>query len=123
MNSSYLGKVFEDGEVIISQGESGDCMFIIQEGSVEVFVVKGGKEVTLATRTEGEFFGEMAIFEREVRSATVRAMGHVRVLTIDKKNILRRIQEEPSLAFNLIEELSHRVRRLSEEIANLKGDR
>jgi CRP-like cAMP-binding protein len=122
MESGSLGKVYEDGELIISRGERGDCMFVVQEGRVEVFVEKGGKEVRLAIRGEGEFFGEMAIFEHEVRSASVRALGRVRVLTIDKKNILRRIQEDPSLAFRLVEALSHRVRELSEEVAKLKGN-
>jgi len=122
MESGSLGKVYEDGELIISQGESSDCMFVVQEGRVEVFVEKGGKEVRLAIRGEGEFFGEMAIFEREVRSASVRALGRARILTIDKKNILRRIQEDPSLAFRLVEALSHRVRELSEEVAKLKGN-
>lgn len=122
MESGSLGKVYEDGELIISQGESSDCMFVVQEGRVEVFVEKGGKEVRLAVRGEGEFFGEMAIFEREVRSASVRALGRTRILTIDKKNILRRIQEDPSLAFRLVETLSRRIRELSEEVARLKGN-
>ena len=122
MNSGALGKEYGDGEIIITQGESGDRMYVIQEGELEVFVVRDGKEVRLAVRGQGEFVGEMAIFEREVRSANVRALGRVRVLTIDRKNILRRIQEDPSLAFRLIETLSRRVRELSEEVASLKGD-
>jgi CRP-like cAMP-binding protein len=121
VNQGSLGRVYEDGEIIMSQGERGNCMYVIQEGTVEVFVEKDGKEVRLAERGKGEFIGEMAVFEHEVRSATVRALGRVRLLTIDKKNILRRIQEDPSLAFRLVEVLSHRVRQLSEEVATLKG--
>jgi CRP/FNR family transcriptional regulator len=69
---------------------------------------------------KGEILGEMAVFERVTRSATVSALGEVRVLTVDKKNFLRRIQEDPSLAFRLVQMMSRRVRELSDEVARLK---
>ncbi len=116
-----LGKVYQDGEVIVRQGEVGDCMYVIQEGQVEVVLEKDGEEVRLAVRGEGEFFGEMAIFEREVRMATVRALGQARVLTIDKKNFLRRIHKDPSLAYHIVQTMSRRIRELSAEVAQLKG--
>jgi CRP/FNR family transcriptional regulator len=116
-----LGKTYKDGEIIISRGDEGDCMYVVQQGQVEVFVEKDGGEVRLAVRGEGEFFGEMAIFEREVRSASVRALGEARVLTVDKKNLMRRIHEDPSMAFRLIQAMSNRIRKLSEEVAGLKG--
>lgn len=121
MANGSLGKTFSDGEVIITEGDIGDCMYVVQEGQVEVFTVRGGKEVRLAVRGEGEFIGEMAIFEREVRSANVRALGPVRLLTIDRKNFLRRIHEDPSLAFRVVETMSRRIRELSEEVARMKG--
>ena len=116
-----LGKVYQDGEVIVRQGEVGDCMYVIQKGQVEVMLEKGGEEVRLAVRGEGEFVGEMAIFEREVRMATVRALGQARVLTIDKKNFLRRIHKDPSLAYRIVQTMSRRIRELSAEVAQLKG--
>jgi CRP-like cAMP-binding protein len=120
MEAGALGKTYQDGEIIIRQGEVGDCMFVIQEGQVEVLAERDDQEVLIAVREEGDFFGEMAIFERDVRSATVRACGEVRVLTVDKKNFLRRIHEDPSLAFRLVETMSGRIRALSEEVAQFK---
>lgn len=122
MDTGALGKVYQDGEIIIRQGEVGNCMYVIQEGKVEVLIEDSGQEVQLAVRNEGEFFGEMAIFERDVRSATIRALGQVRVLTIDKKNFLRRIHQDPSLAFRIVETMSSRIRELSIENAQLKGE-
>lgn len=121
MDTGALGKVFKDGEVIIRQGEVGNCMYVIQEGEVGVYIDQEGQEIQLAVRKEGDFVGEMAIFERDVRSATIRALGQVRVLTIDKRNFLRRISEDPSLAFRIVETMSSRIRELSEENAQLKG--
>jgi CRP-like cAMP-binding protein len=121
MDAGALGKVYQDGEVIIRQGDVGDCMYVIQEGHVEVVIERDSEEVHLAVRGEGDFFGEMAIFDREVRSATIRALGPVRVLTVDRRNFLRRIQADPSLAFHVVETLSLRVRELDNEVARLQG--
>jgi CRP/FNR family transcriptional regulator len=121
MANGALGKIYKDGEVIICEGEDGHCMFVIQEGEVEVII--GGdedQEIRLGVRGEGEFFGEMAIFDRDVRSATVRALGDARVLTVDKKNFMRRVHEDPSLAFRLVETMSRRIRELGEEVARLQ---
>ncbi|MBI2316165.1 MAG: cyclic nucleotide-binding domain-containing protein [Betaproteobacteria bacterium] len=123
MNAGGLGKTYADGQGIIKQGETGDCMFAIQSGRVEVVKVDKDGEVRVAVLEEGDIFGEMAIFEREVRSASVRALGEARVLTVDKKTFLRRVQEDPSIAFNLVRMLSRRIRRLSTEVAGLKAEK
>ncbi len=120
---SNLGKAYADGELIVKQGDGGGCMYVIQEGSVEVFVSRDGHEIPLAVRKAGDFFGEMAIFEREARSASVRAVGPVRVLSVDKRQLLSRIQDDPSLAYRVIQSMSKRIRDLSEEVARLKSER
>lgn len=123
METGVLGKLYHDSEVIVRQGEIGDCMYVVQAGKVEVLQEKGNKQVRLAVLSEGDIFGEMAIFEREVRSATVRAMGEVRVLTVEKKNFLRRIQEDPSLAFYVVKTMSQRIRELDAELVRIRGER
>lgn len=121
MKTSVLGKVYKDGDVIVHQGEAGDCMYEILEGIVEVLREKNGQETCLAVLSKGDFFGEMAIFEREVRSATVRAMGEVRAMTIDKKTLMRRISGDPSLAFRILEKMANRIREMDVEIERLKA--
>ncbi len=117
-----LGKVYHDGEVIIQEGEVAESLFVIQEGRAEVLVKKDGKEVRLRIAESGEILGEMAVIERGRRSATVRALGDVRVLTVDKKIFLRRISEDPSAAFRMLEDLSARVRELSIELAKARSE-
>jgi len=121
MGKGDLGKTYGDGEVITRQGDAGDCMFVIQQGKVQVLMEKDGFETPLRVASEGEFMGEMAIFDREERSATLRALGEARLLTIDKKNFLKRVHKDPSLAFRLVQTMSKRVRDLSEEVARLKA--
>lgn len=119
MSQGALGKVYHDREVIVRQGEAGDGLFVIQEGQLEILSENHGRETRLRVAGEGELIGEMAVFEREVRSATVRALGEARVLTVDRKNFLRRINEDPSLAFRLVETMSRRIRELSVEVVRL----
>jgi CRP-like cAMP-binding protein len=121
MKGGALGRVYEDGEEIIRQGDVGDAMYVIQEGRAEIVVDRGGRETRLRVAEAGELIGEMAIFEHEVRSATVRALGNARVLTIDRKNFMRRISEDPSVAFRIVETMSRRIRELSQEIARLRS--
>lgn len=118
MVGGALGKVYVDGENIIRQGETGDSMYVVQGGRVEVLQEsKKSGEQHLAFLNAGDFFGEMSVFEKEVRSATVRAAGEARVLKIDKRALLTRIREDPLLAMNLLKTMSHRIRRLNEEIS------
>ena len=121
MDKGRLGATYHDGEIIVRQGDVGDRMFVIQKGRAQVLVEKDGQETPIRVAQEGELIGEMAIFERHVRSATVRALGEVRVLTVDKKNFLKRIHEDPSLAFRVVQTMSRRVRELSDELARVKG--
>jgi hypothetical protein len=105
------GTHFTDREVIVTQGSSGDSMYVVQSGQVEVIhTTDAGEDQQLATLTAGEFFGEMAIFEDEVRSATVRAVGDARVLEVDKKTVEKRIQDDPRLAVNMLKTMSSRIR-------------
>ncbi|HSF99539.1 MAG TPA: cyclic nucleotide-binding domain-containing protein [Vicinamibacterales bacterium] len=117
MRSNELGTLYAPGEPIIRQGEMGDCMYVVQSGEVEVVQSKEGGEQRLAVLKAGDFFGEMAIFEHEVRSATVRASGEARVMKVDKRTLMRRMKEDPLLAFNLLQTMSRRIRKLSNEAA------
>ncbi len=119
METGALGKAYETGDLIFRQGEQSDCVYVIQEGKVEVFLEEAGKEVSLTLYREGDFLGELALFFKEIHSTSARSLGHSRVLTVDKKNFIRRIQEDPTIAFRLVQNLTHRVKELSEEISVL----
>jgi CRP-like cAMP-binding protein len=111
-----LGKCFKDGEIIYRQGERGDCMYVIQKGKVEVVHRDGDREFCLAEMTDGDFFGEMSLFEGETRGATVRAIGDTWVYTLERDSLFRRIDEDPSLAFRLIQQMSYRIRELETKL-------
>lgn len=120
MMTELLGKTYHPGEFIVRQGEIGDCMFVIQEGDVDVLKEENGTQTVVDTMHSGDIFGEMAIIDRTVRSSTVRASSEARIMTIDKKTFLRRIQEDPALALTVLKAMSQRVRNLDLEVASLK---
>lgn len=117
-----LGREYKNGEVIVRQGEPGNCMFVIQAGKVEAIAETDGRELRLRTLGANDFFGEMALFEEETRTATIRAVGPARVLTIDKKNFLGGIHEDPSLAFRIVQTMSHRIRDLTDRLAKYEEE-
>jgi len=121
MNRGLLGKVYHDGEVIVRQGDEGHCMYVVQDGEVEAVTYREGREIPLRVLGEGAIIGEMSLFDREVRSATVRAKGEARLLTIDKETLLRRVQEDPSLVLRIVKSMSRRVRELSDELARSRS--
>lgn len=120
---AILGKEYSDGDVIFRQGDTGTCMFVIQQGEVEVFVDSDdGHELILRRMGANDFFGEMALFEEATRTASARAVGSTRVLTIDKKNFLAGVHEDPSLAFRIVKTMSHRIRNLTDRLARYEED-
>ena len=116
-NMAGLGKEYKAGEVIFRQGDMGNCMFVIQDGEVEAIAESDGREFRLRTMGPNEFFGEMALFEKETRTATIRTTKPTRILSIDKKNFLGGIHEDPSLAFRIVQTMSHRIRDLTDRLA------
>jgi CRP-like cAMP-binding protein len=120
--SNGLGKTYRPGEIIVRQGDVGDCMYVIQDGDVEVLKEKNGTQTVVDTMHTGDIFGEMAIIDKTVRSSTVRASSLVRIMTIDKKTFVRRIQEDPSLALTVLKVMSRRVGKLDVEVATLKQE-
>ncbi len=113
-----LGKDYKDGDTIFEENSIGKEMYIILTGNAKVIKKKGGMETILATLEEGDFFGEMSLFDNNPRSATVKALGDVKVLEINQKNFLKKISRDPSLAFRMLEKMGQRIRKSDEIILN-----
>ncbi len=121
---SPLGKAYADGSTIIFQGEKADSFFIILEGQVEVVVDKPGsppQRVAILEKGGDDVFGEMACFDDLPRSATVRALGPARVLSIDRKGMLRWMREDPGTVLQILTKMSKRIRLLNDEIIGLRS--
>ena len=120
MKEGELGRVYSDGEIIFKEGDIGESMYVIQDGTIHIIKKAASGEVIIATLKSGEVFGEMALFDRLPRSASAKASGEARVLSIDKKKLFSSINRDPTLVFKLLDSMSQRIRKIDEELMKLK---
>ncbi|MEM8728147.1 MAG: FAD-dependent oxidoreductase [Chlamydiota bacterium] len=77
---------FETDEIIFQEGDVGDYLYIIVNGKVEVYRERGGSKNVIATLGKGEYFGEMALLNRQLRTATIHCLSPVDVLALKKRD-------------------------------------
>jgi small-conductance mechanosensitive channel/CRP-like cAMP-binding protein len=95
------GHVYAPGELIIRAGDTGASMFVIHRGSVDVKIDTNGTQRTINTLSEGDFFGEMALFTGEPRTAHVIAAEETEVLEIRKQAMKDLFETNPNLVQSL----------------------
>lgn len=117
-----LGKPYQPGDVLMQQGQINEGMHIILDGQVALMHEQDGKETFLGLRGTGEVLGETEILEKDSQMAKVVAVSPVRLLTVDKENFTRRINEDPSMAYRLFQLMSRRQRELSHEVVLLNQE-
>jgi CRP/FNR family transcriptional regulator, cyclic AMP receptor protein len=98
------------GKIIFQEGDKGVSMYIVLEGSVEIYVVLKGKEVILSTMKVGDFFGEMALFRDKPRSACARVIQDVRMAVIENKPQLEKfLVDNPLFASKMVNIMAQRL--------------
>jgi CRP-like cAMP-binding protein len=114
--SSHLNEQhFLAHEIIFSEGDFSQELYIVASGEVDIVKDYGGpQERSLNTLRSGDFFGEMAIFEGAPRSATVRATLESELLVLHPEKFKQTIFQKPDMAFEIFRELSARLRRREE---------
>jgi hypothetical protein len=100
------------GEVIFREGEPGDCLYLIVDGQVRV--TRG--ETLLRDQGPKSFFGEIAVLEDVSRTATITATSPLRLLRLDRDDLLRLMEELPGIAIGICRNLSRRVSELTERV-------
>ena len=104
---------YTENETVIRQGDSGDTVFLVVEGSVEVVKEKeDGTKRVLDRIDTGDAFGEMALLEGSGRSATIRTLKPCRFLTLHKQEFNETVMEYPGIALKICAVLSRRIRHL-----------
>jgi EAL domain-containing protein (putative c-di-GMP-specific phosphodiesterase class I)/CRP-like cAMP-binding protein len=78
-------EIFTSGQQIFKYGDAGDCAYLIEEGEVEVLIVKQGKEHRIRLIGKGELFGEVSLIDYQPRTATVRALERTVLVPIPRK--------------------------------------
>src|SRR6059036_2219459 len=86
---------FQPKEAIVREGTPGETMFVILEGTARV--TRGSR--LLRHLGPGEFFGDIAVFDRRARSGTVRADTHVRCLALHRDELRAAFEADPKMAW------------------------
>ena len=104
-------KTFSSGQSIFAEGDSGDGVYVVKDGLVEISVTLGQNlRRAFAQIGPGEMFGEMAVLELKPRSASATATKNTTVYFIPRGELLAMAERSPSLSLELLREISHRLR-------------
>jgi CRP-like cAMP-binding protein len=103
------------GAFVFREGESGEEMYIIQEGSVEILKQFGPSSKRLATLEAGDFFGEMSMLENRPRSASARVTTDAKLLPVDPSTFDQMLREYPEVAVRMLRSLCARMRKYEDE--------
>ncbi len=114
MNRSYA-----NDDMIFSEHEPGNELYIIQQGKVKITKVINDNEIMLAVLQPGDIFGEMALLDNKPRSASAIAYGDVVMLTVNRSNFEQMVISKPQIATRLIQLLSERIWIAHKQLSNI----
>jgi CRP/FNR family transcriptional regulator len=109
---------FEPGQAVFREGDSSDTCYVVRQGHLRAIRSHpDGRTITLATFGPGDIFGELAMFEDELRSATVEAIDETSVVGVLGPDMRRLMGEHPSIAARLVIALGRRLRETNERLS------
>jgi CRP-like cAMP-binding protein len=109
---------FEPGQVVFREGDASDTCYIVRDGHARAVRGHGdGRTITLATFGPGDIFGELAMFEDELRSATVEAIEQTSVVAVLGPDMRRLMAEHPQISTRLVIALGRRLRETNERLS------
>jgi CRP/FNR family cyclic AMP-dependent transcriptional regulator len=111
-------RTFEPSQIVFREGDASDTCYIVRSGRARaVREHPDGRTITLATFGPGDIFGELAMFEDELRSATVEAIQRTSVVAVLGPDMRRLMVEHPEISMRLVVALGRRLRETNERLA------
>jgi CRP/FNR family cyclic AMP-dependent transcriptional regulator len=111
--SALIPRELSAGEILFNQGDPGDELVIVEDGSVAIFMpVEGDSADVQPIRVfqPGEMLGEMALIDQKPRSLSARAEGSARILTLSGDDFRRILEQNPEMAISVMAGLNDRIR-------------
>ncbi len=119
---SEYERLLEPGDTIFDQGESGDHLYVIQAGEVELTRDGEAQERVVARLGPGDFFGELALVAGQPRSTRAQAVRPTRVLALDRDTLESMCLAQPEIAIRMIRILVSRLVEAETRLAMLGVD-
>lgn len=109
---------FNAGEVIFNERDRGDALYVVETGSVRIWVLdEDVEEVTLAELKPGEFFGELAVLDRGERSTSATAIVDTHLHRLSSDDFQQFLMEHPDVAIDVICEIGTRMRQTNQLVS------
>src|SRR5436305_347748 len=109
---------YKAGETIFNEHDRGDALYILEEGSVRIWVYdEDVKEVTLAQLKPGDFFGELAVLDRGERSSSATAITDIHLHRLSSDDFQKFLLEHPDASIDVICEIAARMRQTNQLVS------
>ena len=119
MEEAFDRAFFNTNETVFSLGDLGDCAFVIEEGCVEILSGLAPDQKRIALLTEGAIFGEIALLDRQPRSASVRDLVPTRLIRIDRMHVDEMLTRSDPVVQYLVRLLLVRIRNIQDHLGQL----
>jgi uncharacterized membrane protein len=113
-------RVYEPGEAIFHQGDLPEHLYVVESGAVDVVLPTRGEEIILASFEAGSFFGELAVFDSEKRTATARATVRSSLLCVPLRVVAQLVERHPACARHFMGVVIQRLRGADELLSRLQ---
>lgn len=120
LSRSLVRRRFNAGQTIFHLGDPGGLLYIVDTGKVKIYYPNAeGQEVTLAILGQNDFFGELALFDDEPRSATAETLEPTYTFTLAREEFIRYVGQNPDFAMKVMSTLAKRIRAMNEQISDV----
>ena len=116
-------ETFSDGDIIFEEGASGDWIYVVMHGEVEISKNIRGKKVVVDTLSEGDLFGEISFVDKQPRSAGARALGDVTLGVFDRNYLVEQFNKLPNNLRVIINAMARRLRKMTVVATNLASQK
>jgi CRP-like cAMP-binding protein len=113
-------ETFQDGQVIFTEGDNGDWIYVVDEGEVELTKKADGQKILIETLKPGDIFGEMAYIDKTPRSATATAKGTAVVGILDREFFDKEFNKLSKDFQQMLKTVAFRLRKTTENSLDAK---
>lgn len=123
VNSLYVAaeESYKSGDVIFAEGTSGDWIYVVISGQVEIFKMVRGRKIVVDILQKGDLFGEVSFVDKKPRSAGARALEDVNLGVFDRSFLTQEYNKIPSDFRAIFDALARRLRKMTGVATNLAG--
>ena len=123
--SNYFEKVtFGNNDTIFNEGDPSDKFYLVAEGSVKVLKhTLMGKDIILEMMSPGDIFGGVAVLDKKPFPASAQAMESTTVIRISRQNLLKIMEDYPTLKLDIVKYFSNKLRDAHEMLKNIATER